>query len=192
VSTSAISSQNFTDYSSIQNMQIRNQQMQQEFQQLGQDLQSGSLSGAKADVSALQQLNAPSSSTSATPTTINNNPVTNQLTQLSQALQSGSLSNAQQDYRNIQQNLQTQTGDRQAHHSHRHTNGGVGGGGSSSSTTELNQLFQQLGQELQSGTLSTAQQTYASLQQDFPLLGQSTNALSGQASPLSSAISEIA
>jgi hypothetical protein len=84
MSTSAISSQKFTDYNSIQNMQIRNQQMQQEFQQLGQDLQSGSLSAAKADVSALQQLNAPTSPASATPTTINNNPVTNQLTQLSQ------------------------------------------------------------------------------------------------------------
>jgi len=46
------------------------------------------------------------------------------------------------------------------HHHHHH-----GGGGSQQNA--ISQMFQQLGQDLQSGQLSAAQQAYGSLQQEF-------------------------
>jgi hypothetical protein len=74
------------------------QQFQEEFQQLGQDLQSGNLSGAQADLTGLQQL-GPGLSSSA------NNPITQAFDQLSEQLQSGDLSGAEQDYSSIQQDF---------------------------------------------------------------------------------------
>ena len=47
------------------------------------------------------------------------------------------------------------------------------GGGASG----VSQLLQQLGQELQSGNLSAAQQAYNALQLDFPQLGQTSGVL---------------
>jgi len=46
------------------------------------------------------------------------------------------------------------------HHHHHH-----GGGGSQQNA--ISQMFQQLGQDLQSGQLSAAQQAYGSLQQEL-------------------------
>lgn len=180
MSVSGISSYSFTP-TNAQNVQ-RARQIQQEFQQLGQDLQSGNLSAAQSDFATLQQTAPQSSSTSSTQS---NNPITQEFNQLSQDLKSGNLSAAQADYTKIQQNLQTQTG--QAHHSHHHHHGG-----GSSSASETNQLFQELGQELQAGNLLTAQQTYASLQQDFMQSSQSNGLLSGQQSPQTNAVSATA
>jgi hypothetical protein len=145
--------------SQTQSTQNPRQQFQQEFQQLGQDLESGNLSAAQTDFATLQQ-NAPPgsplSNASSSPTQ-GSNSLTNAFSQLSQDLQSGNLSGAQSAFSTVQQDLQSQGG--HAHHHH-----GGGGGGNASA---INQEFQALGQALQSGSLSSAQQAYTSLQQDF-------------------------
>jgi outer membrane protein assembly factor BamD (BamD/ComL family) len=173
MSAVGISSTSFFDYSR-QNIQTKMQQAQQEFQQLGQDLQSGNISAAQTDMAALQKLQ-PQSSTSST----QSNPVAQEFTQLSQDLQSGNISNAQQDYAKIQQDFQSQSTSSASTQTHAHHHHGGGGGASS----EMSQLLAQLGQDLQAGNLSTAQQTYSSLAQDFPQVAQ--NNTTSQTSPQS-------
>jgi hypothetical protein len=82
--------------------------------------------------------------------------ITQQFNQLGQDLQSGNLSAAQQDYLQLKPELSAA-----AHIRHHHRL--AEGGGSS----QVIQLFQQLGQALKSGNLSSAQQLYATLQQDL-------------------------
>lgn len=89
--------------------------------------------------------------------------------QLSQDLQSGNVAGAQQDYSTIQQDFQKQAA--QGHHHHH------GGGGGDSNSSAISQLLQQLGQALQSGNLSTAQQAYGTLQQDFQQYAQNSGSL---------------
>lgn len=158
MSVPGIASQSFFSYNT-QQAQNHRTQMQQEFQQLGQDLQSGNLSAAQSEFASLQQLSQNTSSTA-------NNSISQEFNQLSQDLKSGNLSAAQSDYSKLQQNFQSAGA--QAHHGHhRHIDGNSG-------STEINQLLQQLGQELQAGNLSTAQQTYTTLQQDLELNPAST------------------
>ena len=189
MSVSGISSSNLFDYDT-QSVSNQRQQIQQEFQQLGQDLESGNLSSAQSDFATLQQLVPQNNSTSATQA---NNPIAQAFSQLAQDLQSGNLSGAQQDYTTIQQDFQSraaqagsQSSQSQAVHGHHHHHGGGDSNGS-----EISQLFQQLGQALQSGNLSTAQQVFSSLQQDFPQFGQANGASSSPASvePTSSTVS---
>ena len=87
--------------------------------------------------------------------------------QLGQDLQSGNLSAAQQDFAAIQQ-VQANAVQSGGHH-HHHRGGGEGG------QNGISSLFSQLGQALQSGDLSTAQQVFSTLQQDFQQAGQSTS-----------------
>ena len=152
MSVSAVSSANPFDYNT-QSVQSRMKQFQQEFQQLGQDLQSGNLSAAQSDFATLQQ-NSPRAQRAAS--SQSNNPIAQEFQQLGQDLQSGNTAAAQQDYSTIQQSLQSQG----AHgHHHHHSHSGQG--------QEIGQEFAQLGQDLQSGNLSGAQQAYATLQQDL-------------------------
>lgn len=149
------------------------QQMRSEFQQLGQDLQSGNMTAAQSDFATLTQLDpnlvstsstsATSSTSSATATTASN-PMEQAFAQLAQDLQAGNLSAAQQDYSAIQQQMQSAT----AVHGHHHHHHGGGGGGQEN---PIDQLFSQLGQDLQSGNLSAAQQDFTSLQQQFQQMG---------------------
>ncbi len=155
------------------------QKFQQEFQQLGQDLQSGNLSGAQQDFVTLQQLAPQNSSTTSSQ---NDNPIEQEFNQLSQDLQSGNLSGAQQDYSQIQQDFQSQAQAAQGHHHHHH-------GGSSTEQSQISQLFSQLGLQLQSGNLSGAQQAYATLQQEFSLFGQNTDQTSAPPTMTSNAVS---
>jgi hypothetical protein len=148
MSVSGILSSSFANFN-VQNVKSRTDQIQQDFQQLGEDLQSGNLSAAKSDFSALQQLAPQNSSSSSTQGTLMQD-----FTQLGKDLQSGNLANAQQDYSSMQQDIQSKVA---VHHHHHH-----GGGGS-----DINQLVSQLAQALQSGDLSSAQQAYGSLQQDM-------------------------
>jgi outer membrane protein assembly factor BamD (BamD/ComL family) len=155
MSVSGISSSSLFNTSGVQSLF---QQFQQTFQQLGQDLQSGNLSAAQSDFATLQNLGSQNS----TATSQNNSPIAQAFSQLAKDLQSGNLSAAQQDFSTIQQDFQNQsvqgqTVSAQGHHHHH------GGGGSS----EISQLLDQLGTALQSGDLSTAQQAYASLAQQF-------------------------
>ncbi|MFZ0861666.1 MAG: hypothetical protein ABR881_09865 [Candidatus Sulfotelmatobacter sp.] len=179
MSVSGISSSNLFD-SSKQTIQNNIQQFQKEFQQLGQDLQSGNLSAAQSDFVTLQQLGPQGNSSSAsTSAAQSNSPIAQAFNQLAQDLKSGNISGAQQDFAQIQRAFQNQSSQTQGHHHHHHGGGESGG-------NAISQLFDQLGQALQSGNLSTAQTAYNSLVQDFPQLGQSEQA---SAQPTSSASS---
>jgi len=158
MSLSGISSSSLFSYQN-QSVQNKMQQFQQEFQQLGEDLQSGNLSAAQTDFATLQQVGPQGLSNTSTQS---NNPVAQAFNKLSQDLQSGNLSAAQQDYSNIQQDFQNQAPPTHGHHHHH------GGGGE---TSQISQTFQQLGQALQSGSLSSAQQIYSTLQQEIQQLG---------------------
>jgi outer membrane protein assembly factor BamD (BamD/ComL family) len=132
------------------------QEFNQEFQELGKDLQAGNLSAAQSDFATLQQLGPQTQSTFPAQT---NDPIAQAFEQLSQDLQAGNTSAAQQDFATIQQdfqNLASQGQTQVAPHHHHHGSG-----------SEITQLLSQLGQALQSGNLSTAQQVYNTLQQDF-------------------------
>ena len=167
MSVSGVFTTNVADYTAP-NAQNERQQIQQDFEQLGQDLQSGNLSAAQADFATLQKLLPQNSSTSAT----ENDPVAQAFNQLSQDLQSGNLSAAQQAYASIQQDFQAQAGRTEGHgHHHHHQFDGEAG--------NFGQLLSQLGQALQSGNLSQAQQLFATLQQDFGQGGQNQ----GQSQP---------
>jgi hypothetical protein len=167
MSVSGISSASLYNPQSVQN---NFQQFQQTFQQLGKDLRSGNLSAAQSDFATLQQLQ-PTLSLAAE----GNNPVAQAFSQLSTDLQTGNLSAAQQDYTTIQQALQSQSTQSQATEGHRHHHGGGGSG------SEISQLLEQLGTELQSGDLSTAQGTFSTLQQDLQGSGQNSGATSSGA-----------
>jgi outer membrane protein assembly factor BamD (BamD/ComL family) len=129
---------------------------QQEFQQLGQDLQSGNLSAAQSDFATLQQGVSQTSSA-----TQSSSPIAQAFSKLSQDLQSGNLTAAQSDYSTLQQDMQTQAASAHGHHRHHH------GGGSENSASAVSQLLNELGSALQAGNLSSAQQAYSSLQQDL-------------------------
>jgi outer membrane protein assembly factor BamD (BamD/ComL family) len=167
MSVAGILSTNFVQ--ATQNFKVYQQEFQQEFQQLGQDLQSGNLSAAQSDFAALQQLQPGSTNSTSTSTTQSNNPIQQALNQLGQDLQSGNTSAAEQDYTTLQQDLENASQSAgHAHHHHMHRSD------SDSNSSQVSQLFSQLGQDLQSGNVSAAQQAYNSLLQDLPQLGQSS------------------
>jgi len=86
-----------------QSIQGRMQQFQQEFQQLGQDLQSVNLSAAQSDFATLQQSGPQANSTTSAQST---DPIVQAFNQLSTDLKSGNTAAAQQDYATIQQDFQ--------------------------------------------------------------------------------------
>src|SRR5208283_4475368 len=95
----------------------------------------------------------------------NSNPLAAAVAQLGQDLQSGNLSAAQTDFTTVQQDVQQigqQQGAGHAHHHHHHS-GGPGSGQSSSQQQTISTLFSQLGQSLQSGNLTAAQQAYSTI-----------------------------
>ncbi|HEY2108683.1 MAG TPA: hypothetical protein VGH17_02210 [Candidatus Acidoferrales bacterium] len=144
-------------------------QFQQEFQQLGKDLQAGNLAQAQTDLVTLEQnspfLHAGAAATATgSSASASNNPIAQAFNQLAQDLQAGNVSAAQQDFSTIQQdfqNAQSQAPAQGGGHDHHHAFSGQ------SATSPLAQLFSQLGQALQTGNLSSAQQAYSTLQQDF-------------------------
>jgi soluble cytochrome b562 len=128
--------------SQLANIQSNYQQVRNQFKQLGQDLQSGSLTKAQTDFVSLSQSFA--SQLSGT------NPVAKTLSQIGQALQSGDLSAAQQAFATIGKVAACAV----PHHSH-----------VPPMSTQLKTSLDQLGQALQSGNVSTAQQAFAAVQQ---------------------------
>jgi len=140
---------------------------QQDFQQLGQDLQAGNLSAAQSDFAALQQLAPQTSSASSTQS---GNAVAQDFAQLGKDLQTGNTSAAQQDYQHLQQDISPTASGAQHHHHHHH------GSSNGSSSGEFSQLLQQLGQALSAGNLTAAQQAYTSLQQQLQVLGEAQTA----------------
>jgi len=152
MSVSGISSSTLFDLLGTESAQSQKQQLQKEIQQLGKDLAAGNLSAAQADFATLQK-DAPQ------PTSTSNNPIAQAFQKLAQDLQSGNLSGAQQDFSTIQQDVQAQVS---GHHHHGH-----GQNSSGAQQNPVAQLFSELGQALQAGNLSAAQQAYTALQQDF-------------------------
>jgi outer membrane protein assembly factor BamD (BamD/ComL family) len=162
-----------------QSAQTTAQKLKQEFQQLGQDLQSGNLSAAQSDFAALQQ-NAPQAG-AASSSAQSGNPVTHAFQQLSQDLKAGNLTAAQQDYSTIQQDFKTQAAPGQTQHP-RHLRGAGSGGNSEGQPNSVTQLFSQLGQALQAGNLTLAQTAYTGLQADFQQFAQNNGVQSGASS----------
>jgi outer membrane protein assembly factor BamD (BamD/ComL family) len=165
-----------------QTAQSPQQKARQQFAQLGQDLQSGNLAAAQSDLATLQAnrpqggLTPSTTAQSGTSTAPGGSTISQDFAQLSADLQSGNLSAAQTDYTGLQQAFQTQATQAQTQtggHPHHH-HGGGGGDSSSSSSNPISQLFTELGQALQAGNLSSAQQAYSTLQQDFQQFTQSS------------------
>jgi len=160
------------------------QQMQSEFQQLGQDLQSGNLSAAQSDFATLTQLDPNLSTTSSTSSTAGatssqtSNPIQQAFAQLAQDLQSGNLSAAKQDYSTLQQDMQSAMAVH-GHHHHHHSESSQ----NSSQQNPIEQMFSQLGQDLQSGNLSAAQTDFTSLQQQFQQISQNGLQTSPEVAP---------
>ena len=177
MSVSGISSSSLFDYNT-QSVQNKMQQVQQEFQQLGQDLQSGNLSAAQSDFATLQQY-APQTNSTSSSSSQSNNPIAQEFAQLGKDLQSGNTSAAQQDFATIQQDFQSKSTQSQSTEGHHHHHGGGGGG---SGADAISQMMSQLGQDLQSGNLTSAQQTYSSLQQEFQQFAQTSGVLGQTAS----------
>jgi hypothetical protein len=160
MSISGVSSSDVFQASVAQGAQTKFQQIQSQFQKVGQDLQSGNLTQAQADFATLSQ-ELPSaqqagSSTATGPT----NTLAKAFQALGQDLQAGNLAASQTDFATIQQDAQQQSsGQAQGHHHHH-------GGGSSQASNTLQQALTSLGTALQSGNLSSAQQAYATFQAD--------------------------
>ena len=190
MSIAGIASSSIFQLLGSQSSQSPSQNFKLEFQQLGQDLQSGNLAQAQSDFAALQPSSGQSTAASSTPT--NASPIATAFQQLSQDLQSGNLTAAQQDYSTIQQDFQQQSASGASEHAHHHHHHSWGSQDSSSTQNTLSQLFSQIGQALQSGNLSTAQSAYASLQQDLTQLSgaaasssTSSSASASSSNPLS-------
>lgn len=139
--------------SASQSVQNKTKDFRQEFQQLGQDLQSGNLQAAQTDFATLQQLSPQLNSTTASQST---SPIAQVLNQLVQDLKVGNTSAAQQDIATLQQDFKNQAAQPAGHHHHH------GGGGK-----QVGQLLDRLVQDLQSGDITGAQQAYSRLQQDL-------------------------
>jgi outer membrane protein assembly factor BamD (BamD/ComL family) len=181
MSISAISGSSYSDYST-QNSLF--QQIQKEFQQLGSDLQSGNLSAAQQDYVTLQQDMSPTSDSSSQSA----NPLEQAFSQLSQDLQSGNLTAALQDYQTIQKDLQSQAS--QWSQSTQGTEGAGKHHHHGGEKNEISQLMNQLGQDLQSGNLTAAQQDFSSLQNIFAQFsGQQASASSTSSDSSTSTIS---
>jgi hypothetical protein len=150
-----------------QSIQSRTQQFRKDFQQLGQDLQTGNLAGARADFAALQ-MDGPQRSSSQS-----SDPIAQVLHQLSTDLQSGNLTAAQQDYNTLQQDFQSQASQLlRPHHRHHHSGGSQGNG--------ISDVLSQLGQDLQTGDLAAAQIAYSTLQQGLQQYAIANGALDSE------------
>ena len=177
MSVTGIASSILSAISGSHNQQTNSQKVQSEFQQLGQDLQSGNLTQAQSDFVTLSQ-NVPGlsqSSTTATSTSATSgSPIAQAFAQLGQDLQSGNLQAAQQDYTTVQQDVQQSAGQQVGgHHHHHHAEGSQGSSSSASSsqTNPIVQAFSQLEQTLQAGNLSGAQSAFSTLQNDLQQIG---------------------
>ncbi len=117
------------------------QQFQQQFLQLGSDLQSGNLSAANQDFTALQQQNNPSLTQTG--------PIAQTFKQLGQDLKLANLPAADADYASLKQDFQNDP----THNDHQFpVRGGVG----------ASQGFQQSGQAPATGDVASAQAAYNS------------------------------
>jgi outer membrane protein assembly factor BamD (BamD/ComL family) len=214
MSVTGIASSLLSILSGSRHQQSPIQQIRSEFQQLGQDLQSGNLTQAQSDFTTLSKnlssvfqnsgitsattptTTAALASTAATTAPANTNPVIQAFNQLGQDLQSGNLQAAQQDFTTIQQDAQQQQNAAQVqghHHHHHHAERSENSSSSSSSqqTNPVLQAFNQLAQSLQSGNLQSAQQAFSTLQTDLQQIGGFTTQSGGATSAAPPAASSL-
>ena len=158
MSISGVSSDVF-QASVAQGAQNKFQQIQSQFQKVGQDLQSSNLTQAQADFATLSQELPSAQQAGGSTTTGPTNTLAKAFQALGRDLQAGNLAASQTDFATIQQAQQQSSGQAQGHHHHH-------GGGSSQASNTLQQAFTSLGTALQSGNLSSAQQAYATFQTD--------------------------
>lgn len=175
MSVSGISSSAPLQTSVAQGAQNKIQQIQAQFQKIGQDLQSGNLTQAQADFTTLSQ-QLPSSQQAANSTTTGpTSTLAKAFQTLGQDLQAGNLAAFQADFAAIQQDTQ-QKGSGQTHGHHHHHHSGAEPAQQTNGT--LQQDLTSLGKALQAGNLSSAQQAYSTfqtdLQQEFSNLSAAT------------------
>jgi hypothetical protein len=159
--TGILSSAAFNIGAQLFQNRTQNAQKVKQFQQLGQDLQSGNLSAAQSDFAKLQEMQPKPLTTS---TSQSNSGITQDFNQLATDLKTGNTTTAQQDFAKLQQDFQAQA--TQGRHHHHHDTD------SSGSSTAMSQMLGQFDTALQSGNLSAAQQAYASMVQSFQQLNQ--------------------
>lgn len=193
MSIAGIAASSFFSGAIAQGAHTRIKQAQQDFQQLGQDLQAGNLTQARADLTALQKeipaASSPIQSASqpgvSQEVVARNDSRTAQpgFQQLSQDLKAGNLAAAQADFAALRQDLQPGTG--LTTHPHRHPRYAED---SAAGTNGIAQVLSQLGQALQSSNISAAQQSYATLLEEFQNSGGGTG-LVGAVAGTSGAVS---
>ncbi len=189
MSVLGIASSILSAISGSHNSQTSFQKIRSEFQQLGQDLQSGNLTQSQSDFSILSQnlpggsqINSAASSTGAT-----TNSLTQAVNQLGTDLKAGNLPAARQDFTTIQQDVQQIAGQVGGHH-HHHNHAEIAQNSSATrQKTSIAQEFSQLAQSLQGGNLQGAQQAFATLQNDLQQIGGFTAPGSSSASAPSGA-----
>jgi outer membrane protein assembly factor BamD (BamD/ComL family) len=141
------------------------QQIKTEFQQLGQDLQSGNLTQAQQEYTTLSQ-NLPSSSQSSA------NPVLQAFKQLGTDLQAGNLQAAQKDFTTVAQDVQQIASQVQGHHRHHHHAAeSQDADANGAQSKAISQAFGTLSQDLQAGNLAGAQAAFATLANDLQQIG---------------------
>lgn len=173
-------------------MQSRVQQFQDEFQQLGEDLQTGSLATAQSDFATLQQ-NAPklgtksqanpsSTASGASAASQSTNPILRAFNALASDLQSGNIAAAKQDYATLEQELPGAASHRLQRAGHWQTEAPSG----QSQQGGVLQTLQSLAQQLQTGNFSAAQNAYGALQADLQEFAQANGLMTTGASGSSS------
>jgi hypothetical protein len=162
MSISGVSSRDPLQTSAAQGAQNKFQQIQTQFQKIGQDLQSGNLTQAQADYVALSQQLPGGLQASNSTNTEHTSTLAKALQTLGKDLQSGNLAASQADFATIQQDVQQLSGQTHGHH----RRGGVAGSSQPTAGT-LQQDFTSLGKALQSGNLASAQQAYSTFQTDL-------------------------
>src|SRR5271170_944903 len=118
MSVTGISSSNLLQSYFTQGAQNKFQQIQSQFQQLGQDLQAGNLAQAQSDFATLTQELPSAQQQTGAATSTSTSSVAQAFQALGQDLQSGNLSAAQQDFATIQQDAQQASGSGHARHNH--------------------------------------------------------------------------
>jgi len=183
MSIAGIAASSFFSGAIAQSTQTKFKQAQQEFQQLGQDLRAGNLGQAQADLAALQK-DFPGAQ-GAVPGAAQKDSVAagRGFQQLSNDLHTGNLAAAQADFANLRQDLPQGTGP--AIRPHRHPRHGED---ATANPNGIAQVLSQLGQALQSSNISAAQQSYATLVQQFQKAAAGS-ALDGGVAPASGPVS---
>jgi hypothetical protein len=149
-------------------------QFQQEFQQLGSDLQSGNTTAADQDYVSLHTLAGEGGDVSSGPSTPGSNPLVQQFNQLGQDLASGNISGAAQAYGSLKQDFQSI--DQQHNNLRNHVHNGLQTGGQQGPASPVGPATPAdpgglASSGLLSTGLSTVQTAYASLMQGLQDFG---------------------